>query len=181
MNKRFISFLPLLIISIVLVFLGIKIYWNLEKLNPESEIKSVLVGKKAPQIKTQNFFKNNKKFIIDNNIQGPYLVNFFSSWCIPCQYEAPFLENLSKKIAVYGIVYKDTFVENTKFLEKFGNPYNNIGVDNDGLIAIDWGVYGVPETFLINSNNKIVFRHAGPITDEVLNYKINPELRKLGL
>ena len=66
-------------------------------------------------------------------------------------------------------------------LNKIGNPYSNIAVDSNGKIAIDWGVYGVPETFLVDSNNKIILRLAGPITNEVLNYKINPELRKLGL
>ena len=181
MNKQLFYFIPAFITILILIFLGLKISYNLKNLDSQNEVISILIGKEPPKISTERLYENKKKFVINKNTKGPYLLNFFSSWCVPCQYEAPYLNELSKKVDLYGIAYKDRFSETKKFLNSFGNPYLNIGVDEKGYIAIDWGVYGVPETFLIDSNNIVIFRHAGPITEEIIKRKIFPELKKLGL
>ena len=181
MFKFFINFIPSLVVCIILVFLGFKIFYNLDQINSQNDVLSVLIGKTAPNIMTNNLKNDEKPFIINEETKGPYLLNFFSSWCVPCQYEAPYLNELSNRVDIYGIVYKDKINDTNKFLKSFGNPYLNIGNDKNGLIAIDWGVYGVPETFLVDSNNIVIFRHAGPINEEILKRIIYPELKKLGL
>ena len=181
MLKIFLNFIPSFFVIIILAFLGFKIFYNLDKINSQNEVLSVLIGKTAPVILTNTLNNNEKNFIINEKTKGPYLINFFSSWCVPCQYEAPYLDELSNSIDIYGIAYKDKVIDTNQFLESFGDPYLNIGNDKNGLIAIDWGVYGVPETFIVDSNNIVILRHAGPINKEILKKIIYPELKKLGL
>ena len=107
------------------------------------------------------------------------MVNFFSSWCEPCKLEVENLEKLSDKITIIGIAYKDKSDDISKFLNNFGNPYQTIGMDPNGKVAINWGVYGVPETFLINKNGIVVLRHAGPITNYVLSSEILPKIEEV--
>ena len=85
-------------------------------------------------------------------------MNFFASWCLPCKIEAPLLNKISLKIPIIGIAYKDKKEDMIKFLKNYGNPFDEIGVDELGSIAIEWGVYGVPETFLIDENGKIIYK-----------------------
>jgi len=91
--------------------------------------------------------------------------------------EAPLIEDLSKIIPVIGIAYKDKDIDTKKFLEEFGNPYKKIGADSSGKIAIEWGVYGVPETFLINEKGDIIYRHAGPLLYNVFKSEILPLIK----
>ena len=107
-----------------------------------------------------------------------FAVNFYASWCAPCRVEAPIIEELSKIIPIVGIAYKDKVLNTKKFLDNYGNPYNQIGLDASGKIAIEWGVYGVPETFLINTNGKIIYRHAGPLLYNVFKSEVLPLVRK---
>ena len=94
------------------------------------------------------------------------LVNFFATWCKPCRDEHAFIKKFANQegINVIGINYKDNPEKAKKWLNNLGNPYSNIGIDSDGTIAIDWGVYGIPETFIVNSKGIIKYRHVGPIT-----------------
>jgi cytochrome c biogenesis protein CcmG/thiol:disulfide interchange protein DsbE len=110
----------------------------------------------------------------------PVLVNFFASWCAPCRAEAPALEMLSKRVAILGIAYKDRSEDTTAFLQQYGNPFQAIGMDADGRTGIEWGVYGVPETYLLDSNGVVKLRHAGPLTRGVLETTIFPALKALG-
>ena len=107
------------------------------------------------------------------------LVNFFASWCAPCRAEAPALEQLSEEISIIGIAYKDRQQDIAEFLQQFGNPFNVISMDVDGRAGISWGVYGVPETFLIDANGLIQWRHAGPLTGEVITNQLRPLLAKI--
>jgi cytochrome c biogenesis protein CcmG/thiol:disulfide interchange protein DsbE len=108
------------------------------------------------------------------------LVNVWASWCIPCADEVPFLEKLShdKRIKLVGINYKDPTDNARRFLNRYGNPFVAVGVDASGRASIDWGVYGVPETYLIGRDGTIVYKLVGPVTAENLDGALNPEIAK---
>lgn len=112
---------------------------------------------------------------------GVSLVNIFASWCVPCRQEHPLLETLAgdKRIRVLGINYKDAPENALKFLRDLGNPYAAIGVDERGRASIDWGVYGVPETFLVDRDGIIRHKIIGPLTPQVLSDLLLPEIEKL--
>ncbi len=108
------------------------------------------------------------------------LVNVWASWCIPCRDEVPFLEQLSKdkRIQLVGINYKDAAADARRFLNRFGNPYLASGADTSGRQSIDWGVYGVPETFLVGRDGTIAYKLVGPITADNLVKMLEPEIAK---
>ena len=110
---------------------------------------------------------------------APLLVNVFASWCAPCRAEAPALALLAEEIRIMGIAYKDKPKDTRRFLDQYGNPFAAIGVDRDGDAGMGWGVYGVPETFLVDAEGTIVLRHAGPIDRRVLDDVLRPAIRKL--
>ena len=146
---------------IILIFL----YFLIVKDNP-TELPSVFINKKAPKFETLSLLSNNK-FLYDKEFNNELkIVNFFSSWCIPCVAEHKYIDQLSKDkgIKVIGINYKDDPNKALKWLDNLGNPYSDIAIDSNGDIAINWGVYGIPETFIVNYNNIIQYRLAGPIT-----------------
>ena len=97
----------------------------------------------------------------------------------PCQKEAPFLEKLSNEIPIIGVAYSDKPEQLEIFFERFGNPFIKIGFDNDGKASINWGVYGIPETFLISDEEKIILRHAGEITNEVFSSSFVPKIEEM--
>jgi len=108
------------------------------------------------------------------------LVNVFASWCAPCREEHPVLLALSqdKRFAMAGLNYKDQPENARRFLGDLGNPYQAIGVDPAGRTAIDWGVYGVPETFVIGKDGKIAYKHVGPLTPESAKALLLPQIEK---
>ncbi|HET7849138.1 MAG TPA: DsbE family thiol:disulfide interchange protein [Pseudolabrys sp.] len=108
------------------------------------------------------------------------LVNVWASWCVPCHDEVPFLEQLSrdKRIQLVGINYKDQPDNARRFLNRYGNPFVAAGADSNGRAAIDWGVYGVPETFVVGRDSHIAYKLVGPITAENLHKVLEPEIAK---
>ena len=113
------------------------------------------------------------------NLSGPVLVNFWASWCVPCIIEHPQLMRLQRDgVPVFGIAYKDRPADSLRFLRQHGNPFRMLAKDEPGRVAIDWGVYGVPETYLLDRQGLIRWRFAGPITQEVLDQDIRPLLRR---
>ena len=110
---------------------------------------------------------------------APTIVNVFASWCVPCHEEHPVLMELATQpgIRLYGINYKDDAASARRFLGRFGNPFARVGADASGRIAIDWGVYGVPETYVIGGDGKIAYRHVGPLTEDVIKEKLLPLLQ----
>jgi cytochrome c biogenesis protein CcmG/thiol:disulfide interchange protein DsbE len=109
------------------------------------------------------------------------LINFFASWCVPCRAEHPLLMNIPRElgVALYGIDYKDKPEDAARFLAELGNPYGRIGADRDGRVGIDFGVYGVPETYVIDKAGRIRWRHAGPLTPADVAKEIAPLVQAL--
>tara|TARA_B110000438_G_scaffold303449_1_gene364975 strand:- start:1499 stop:2029 length:531 start_codon:yes stop_codon:yes gene_type:complete len=168
--KRQLLKVPLLIFFIILL---IFFYLLIIERNP-SKIPSALLEKKFPNFEAQTLLKN-KKFISSEQFgKEIILVNFFATWCAPCRDEHVFIKRFSdeKKIKIIGINYKDNSEKTKKWLKELGNPYNIIALDKNGQIAIDWGVYGIPETFVVNSKGIIKYRYVGPITKKIYK-KIN--------
>ena len=107
------------------------------------------------------------------------LVNYWASWCAPCRVEHPSLQQLADEgLAIYGINYKDKPANALSFLEELGDPYIGIGADAAGRMALDWGLYGVPETYVIDGNGVVVLRFAGPVTQRVLKETLRPALER---
>ena len=131
----------------------------------------VNVKKKIPVFNTKDFFsgKNLKSSIIFE-LDKIYLLNIWSSWCVPCRQEHSFLMSLNSdnKVNIVGMNYKDNFKNAENFLNELGNPYEEIFIDLDGTIAIEWGAYGVPESFLIY-NNEIIEKYTGPLNQDLID------------
>ncbi|HEX7388571.1 MAG TPA: DsbE family thiol:disulfide interchange protein [Acidiphilium sp.] len=110
----------------------------------------------------------------------PVLVNFFASWCVPCAGEAPFLDKLAQSgLDLWGIAYQDKPEALALYLAKYGNPYRRVASDRSGRVAINWGVYGVPESFLIAPGGMVRWHVAGPLVPEVIQRQLMPALRRL--
>ena len=179
---KFLNALPVTVFFFIILTSGIVLYQLKVNERSERSITSQLIGKKIPKIliPRENFIKKmNKLQYLDfekyhNQI---FAVNFFASWCSPCRIEAPIVDQLSKIIPVIGIAYKDKNLDTKKFLNDFGNPYKETGIDKSGKIAIEWGVYGVPETFLINKKGEIIYRHAGPLLYSSFKNEVLPLLK----
>ena len=115
-----------------------------------------------------------KILILNNTNNNLFIINIFASWCAPCKVEHPFLMQLKKKkISIIGINYKDNKKNAKVFLQKYGNPYKEVLLDNKGELSINLGAYGVPETFLIDKNFKIIDKHIGPISNQFVNKVLN--------
>ena len=160
----------ILVLPAIFFFLILSIFFYLLTIdrNP-SEIPSNLLNKNVPIFEAESLFKN-KKFISSNEFKNEImLVNFFATWCKPCRDEHVYIKRFAdeKNIKVIGVNYKDNTEKTIKWLKDLGNPYKEVLIDKNGKIAIDWGVYGIPETFIISSNGIIKYRQAGPITNEI--------------
>jgi len=156
-----------------LFFLIIFFYLLIIDRNP-SELPSALLDKNVPKFETESLLKD-KKFISSKEFGNEILlVNFFATWCKPCRDEHIYIKRFSneKEIKVIGINYKDNPKKAIQWLKELGNPYTDVAVDKSGRIAIDWGVYGIPETFIVNSKGIIKYRHVGPVTKKIYK-KIN--------
>ena len=153
------------IIPIIFFFIIISLFYLLIIDRDPSEVPSVLIEKKVPIFEASSLF-NDEIFISNKElINETIILNFFATWCEPCRSEHKYLIDLFKKekIKIIGINYKDDSSEAIKWLQELGNPYKDVISDSDGRIAIELGVYGIPETFIVNSKGIIKYRHLGPI------------------
>lgn len=147
-------------------------------------VPSALLGRAPPDFTLAQLEGADRPGLSSSDLKAPgraVLVNFFASWCAPCVAEHPYLVKLQRQgVALVGVAYKDKPAESLAFLKRYGNPFQRIGVDQPGRVAIDWGLYGVPETYLIDKTGVIRWRWAGPLTEEVLQKDLEPLLKRHG-
>lgn len=142
-------------------------------------LPSALLNKPAPEFALPPL-TDGKPGLATVDLKGvPALVNVWASWCVPCRAEHPVLIRLARDVPVYGFNYKDKPEDAKRFLTELGDPYRRIGVDTNGRAAIDWGVYGVPETFVVDGDGRIRHRHVGALTDKAVAETIRPLLKSL--
>lgn len=184
-RRRWLIALPLIV---VLAMLGL-FFVSLQSGDPQ-RLPSVLIGKPVPNFSLAALAKEDgtgpafPAFGSTDLAKGKAsLVNVWASWCAPCLIEHPVLMDLGRTsgVPIYGINYKDKPDAARRFLGRFGNPFTAIGVDDSGRTAIEFGVYGVPETFVVDGKGRIVLRHAGPLTPEIIEREIKPALQKAGM
>ncbi|HZB91389.1 MAG TPA: DsbE family thiol:disulfide interchange protein [Stellaceae bacterium] len=175
--KRALYLLPALLFLVLAGYFGVV----LRSGRDPSLLPSALIDKPAPPFALGGF--DGAPGLSRDAIKGQVaIINFFASWCIPCRAEQPLLLRLSEQehVPVYGIAYKDKPEDAKRFLDQLGDPYRRIGLDESGRTAIDFGVYGVPETYLIDKSGHIRFRFVGPITADALEHDLLPRLKRLG-
>lgn len=146
-----------------------------------SEVPSVLIGKSVPQFSLAPV-KGRTFGLSSADLKGDVsLVNVFASWCVACREEHPLLIRMKEQglVPIHGLNYKDQPDDAARWLDAMGDPYTRTGADLDGRVAIDWGVYGVPETYVIDRAGRIAFKQIGPITPNILEQKILPLIAKL--
>ncbi len=144
-------------------------------------IRSVLIDKPAPQFSLAAVAGTDREGFDTASLQGEVtVVNVFASWCIPCRDEHPLLAALKAEsgVRLFGINQRDQADNAAAFLNELGNPYDRIGADTDNRVSIDWGVYGVPETFVVNAKGVITYKHVGPITADSLEKDVLPAIEK---
>ncbi len=150
------------------------------KLDPH-EVPSPLIDKPAPKFALTRLDDASRTISLDDMRGKVWMLNVWASWCVACREEHPLLVEFSKRrvVPIYGLNYKDQRSDANGWLSRFGNPYDASLFDNEGRVGIDFGVYGVPETFVIDQNGVIRMKHIGPLTPEVIATKIEPLLKKL--
>ena len=173
--KRFWFLIPLAAFLALAVILAVGL-----KRDPR-EVPSPLIGKPAPQFALPRLDDASKTIRLEEMRGKVWILNVWASWCVACREEHPLLMAFAKKglVPIYGLDYKDERADATAWLARFGNPYDASIVDADGRVGIDFGVYGVPETFVIDRDGVIRLKHIGPLTPDVLATKIEPLLKQL--
>ncbi len=146
-----------------------------------SLVRSVLIDKPAPTFTLPAVAGTGVEGFDTASLTGEVtVVNVFASWCVPCRDEHPLLEVLKAEsgVRLFGINQRDQADNAVKFLTELGNPYDRIGGDTDNRVSIDWGVYGVPETFVVNAAGVITYKHVGPMTPETLRDDVLPAVER---
>lgn len=167
--------LPLAVFIVLVGFLLVGL-----NLNPR-QVPSPLIGKPAPEFKLQQLHESEKTLTSKDNLGKVWLLNVWASWCVACREEHPLLVELANSgiVPVYGLNYKDERDDALRWLNQFGDPYSVSIVDPEGRTGIDYGVYGVPETYVIDKSGVIRYKQIGPVTVEALEKKILPLVKEL--
>lgn len=172
--KRFILMLTPLIILVALLSLFAV---NIDR--DPSLVPSALINKPVPAFALSAVEGLPQPGFDQQTLMGQVsVVNVFASWCVPCRDEHPYLMELADwgDVALFGINHKDAAANAGKFLTELGNPYDYIGADVNGRVSLDWGVYGVPETFVVDKSGVITFKHVGPLSPEVIESALMPAI-----
>lgn len=165
----------------IIVFSGIAIAFAIGLTLDPKKLPSMLIGKTVPDFNLPPV-EGRRLGLSDENLKGQVsLVNVWASWCKECRAEHPLLMDLANQeiVSIHGLNYKDKPVDAQNWLDNLGDPYTRTGADRDGRVAIDWGVYGVPETFVVNQEGEIVYKHIGALSASIFNEKILPIILKL--
>ena len=188
---QIILLIPVTALSLICVFVALYI---IQQRSP-NEPPSALLNKDMPKFFTKSLYNDNISLSSDNlkknvnlsedeniysssdNLTKKYtLINFFASWCAPCKAEHNLffkIKNNYPNVFLVGIAHKDDPLDSKKYLSQEGNPYSFVGLDRDGKIALEFGVFGLPETFIINNDGKIIFKHMGPLTKKIIDNEIS--------
>tara|TARA_R110001599_G_scaffold165263_10_gene354663 strand:+ start:2614 stop:3204 length:591 start_codon:yes stop_codon:yes gene_type:complete len=182
-RRRLLAFVPLLL------FAGLAglFFIQLSRGGGSNVVPSALIGAPVPQIELvalDGLIKDGQPVpgLSPEQLQGKVsIVNIWASWCAPCRAEHPIMMQLSEddRFQMIGINYKDKPQNALRFLGSLGNPYDFVGVDEDGRSSIEWGVYGIPETFIVNAEGKIVFKHVGPLSASLMVNRFMPALEQV--
>lgn len=171
----------LMVVLPVAVFatLAFVLAWGLNR--NAADIPSALIGKPVPEFSLSPVEGRTLGLSSADLIGEVSLVNVFASWCVACRSEHPLFMQLAadKQVPLHGLNYKDRPEDATKWLNTLGDPYTRTGADLNGRVAIDWGVYGVPETFVVSADGRIAYKHIGPVTEKALNDTILPLVERL--
>jgi cytochrome c biogenesis protein CcmG/thiol:disulfide interchange protein DsbE len=174
-RPRLAYLVPLLAFMALALILGIGL-----TLDPR-KVPSPLIGKPVPEFSLPPV-KGRTVGLASANLKGEVsLVNVFASWCVACREEHPVFMDLRKRavVPIHGLNYKDKPDDAARWLDELGDPYTRTGADVDGRVAIDWGVYGVPETFLVDRDGRIAYKHIGPVTPRIMSEKLMPLIEQL--
>ena len=166
---------PLAVFATIAVLLAVGL-----TLNPR-EIPSPLIGKPVPQFELPPV-RGRTLGLGTSDLKGEVsIVNVFASWCVSCKEEHPVFMQMQRErlVPIHGLNYKDRPEDVEKWLDDMGDPYTRTGADIDGRVAIDWGVYGVPETFVIDREGRIAYKHIGPVTPKLLDETLRPLIARL--
>jgi cytochrome c biogenesis protein CcmG/thiol:disulfide interchange protein DsbE len=176
MKKRLLITLPLALFAVLVFFLGRGLQLDAR------ELPSPLIGKPAPGFSLARLDDPEARFAPADLRGQVWLLNVWASWCAPCREELPALKALAdrKLVPIVGLNYKDAREQGQRWLGTYGNPYLVSAHDLKGEVGIDYGVYGVPETFVIDGEGVVRFKHTGPLTEAVVRDKLLPLIRKLG-
>lgn len=165
----------------LLVFAGLGVFLALGLGRDPGALPSTLVGKPAPAVDLPPIPGRDEAGLKSADLRGrPMLVNVFASWCVPCRIEAPVLDRLKEEgVTIQGIDYKDPPADVTAWLKDLGDPFAKVGIDRKGATAIDWGVYGVPETYVIDAQGRIRYKVVGPVMPDEVERHILPLIKEL--
>lgn len=170
---------PFALFFAIAVLLGAGVLMNAGK--TQTEIKSPLIGKPAPELALPDF-ADPATLVHQADLLGrPYLLNVWASWCGTCRHEHPVITHIARsgRIQVLGYNYKDEPEDAARWLAQFGNPYHRVLVDFEGRTALDWGVTGTPETFLVDALGVVRWKHIGPLTHQIVDEELWPLLTEI--
>ena len=171
----------LLFVLPLLLFGAIAAYFAVGLTKDPSILPSALIDKPAPEFELPQLYDAKPGFATADLGGEVKLVNVFASWCVPCKVEHPVFMRFAEKndTPLYGINYKDKTTDAVAWLNQLGDPYRRIGQDLSGRVGIDWGVYGVPETYIIDREGRIRYRHVGPVLPDAMEETILPLIEEL--
>ena len=175
--KRAFYLLPLVIFLVIVGYFSVSLRPN----HDIHELPSAMIAQPAPGFDLAGL-GGSAPLALDGLKGHPFVINFFASWCVPCRIEHPLLMRMAAQnhVPLYGIAYKDKPEDSARLLANFGDPYKQVGIDRDGRVGLNFGVYGVPETYVIDGAGIIRRRFVGPLSADIVDKDLLPLLKQLG-